>query len=90
MIKFVQLVIKVDNMKTAIIILLIGLALVESSPNGNLKNRINKIPCDGNENIKSCTCSDGETVVSPNDQSCFQLQLGWQSCECNDGSTFDF
>merc|ERR1712012_1212879 len=80
---------QLDSMKFAIIILLVGLALVDSSPNGNLKNRLNKIPCAEGEGIKSCTCSDG-TVVLPEEESCFQLQLDWQSCDCNDGSTFNF
>ena len=78
-------------MKAAIIILLIGLALVESSPKGNLESRTkNKkvLPCSGESGIKSCTCDDGVTIVTPDGESCFQKKLKFKSCVCKDGTSW--
>ena len=75
-----------DNMKTAIIILLIGLTLVESSPKGNLKSRKISLPCAG-VGIAECTCDDHVTVVTPDGESCFQKKMKFSSCVCTDGST---
>ena len=75
-------------MKVSLIILMVGLAVVSSSPR-KPESRIVSQPCSGTAGgVVDCTCGDG-TVVTPGGQSCFQLGSTFASCNCADDSTWE-